>query len=315
MTRSLEIESLGSAGRQAVIRPGTRRRQWGVNLAGYLFVSPALLLFLVFIACPLVAAVALAFFKWDLLTDIQFAGVSNFVQLVHDPVLLRALGNTFLFAVASVVTHIGLGMLLALAVNRKMSKVVRYWVRTTVFFPFLISWAAVSLLWKYVLDPNMGILSYYLSLIGVHAPTWLLDPKWALPSLIGVDWWHTIGYTFVILLAGLQTVPNELHEAAMVDGANASRRFWSITLPLMSPTLFFATIITFIGAFQIFDPMFIMTDGGPGDATRSVVQYTFQQAFRSFNVGYGSAVALVVFVVIALVTALQFRLSRRWVHQ
>ncbi len=286
-----------------------------MNLAGYLFVSPALLLFLVFIALPLVAAIALAFFKWDLLTDIKFAGVANFVQLVHDPVLLRALGNTFLFAVASVVTHIGLGMVLALAANRKMNKVVRYWVRTTVFFPFLISWAAVSLLWKYVLDPNMGIMSYYLSFIGIHTPTWLLDPKWALPSLIGVDWWHTIGYTFVILLAGLQTVPSELQEAAMVDGASPARRFWSVTLPLMSPTLFFATIITFIGAFQIFDPMFIMTDGGPGDATRSVVQYTYQQAFRSFNVGYGSAIALVVFVVIVLVTALQFRLSRRWVHQ
>lgn len=296
-------------------RPEARRARARTNLAGYLFVSPALLLFLVFIAGPLLAAVVLSFYSWDLLTAPHFTGVANFVHLVHDPVLLASLRNTFVFALASVVSHIGLGMLLALAVNRKMNTIVKYWVRTTFFFPFLISWAAVSLLWKYLLDPNMGFLTYYLSTIGIHAPIWLLSPKWSLLSLIGVDWWHTIGYTFVILLAGLQTVPHDLHEAAMVDGAGPGRMFWSITLPLMSPTLFFAMVITFIGAFQIFDPMYIMTNGGPGDATRSIVMYTYQTAFRSFNVGYGSAIALVVFVVIALVTAFQFRMSRRWVFQ
>ncbi|MDQ4137533.1 MAG: sugar ABC transporter permease [Actinomycetota bacterium] len=285
------------------------------NLAGYAFVSPALLLFLLFIGGPLVAAFALAFVHWDLLTPPQFAGLSNIERLIGDEILRQVLVNTFVFAFASVVTHVGLGMLLALAVNRKMNRIIQYWLRTAFFFPFLISWAAVALLWKYVLDPNFGIVSHYLAQLGIEPPSWLLDPGWAMPSIIAVDWWHTIGYTFVILLAGLQTVPRHLEEAAMIDGAGAVRRFWSVTLPSMSPTLFFAVIITFIGAFQIFDPMFIMTAGGPGNSTRSMVLYTYQQAFQAFDVGYGAAVSIVVFLVIMLVTLVQFRLSRLWVHQ
>ncbi len=171
----------------------------------------------------------------------------------------------------------------------------------------------MSLLWKYVLDPNLGYVTYYLHVFGIHAPNWLVDPGWAMVSILAIDWWHTIGYTFVILLAGLQTVPFELQEAAMVDGANAWRRFWSVTLPSLSPTLFFVMIVTFIGAFQVFDPMFILTDGGPGHSTESVVLYVYRQAFQRFDVGYASAIAIVVFVVIATLSVIQFRLSRRWV--
>ena len=291
--------------------PRRKRRSW----AGYLFVTPAVLLFLVFIAGPFVAAIVLSLYQWDLLTPAAFVGLDNFVQLVGDPDLRRALVNTFVFALASVVTHIGIGMLLALAVNRRMSSAVRYFVRTAFFFPFLVSWAAVSLLWRYVLDPTFGIAGHYLERLGLEAPNWLSSPSLAMPALIAVDWWHTIGYTFVILLAGLQTVPSGLLEAARVDGANAWQRFWSVTLPLMSPTIFFATVITFIGAFQIFEPMFIMTGGGPDGATRSIVMYTYEQAFQRFQVGYASSVALLVFVVVMAVTLLQFRLSRRWVHQ
>lgn len=279
------------------------------------FISPAMVLFIMFVGGPLLVAIGLAFVKWDLLTPAEFAGTNNFERLFTDATLRRVLLNTFVFAFASVVTHVGIGMLLALAVNRQMNKFVQYWVRTAFFFPFLVSWAAVALLWKYVLDPNFGIFSHYLGRLGIEAPSWLLDPDWAMASIIGVDWWHTIGYTFVILLAGLQTVPRSLHEAAMVDGAGPVRRFWSVTLPSMSPTLFFTMVITFIGAFQIFDPMFIMTAGGPGDTTRSIVMYTYQQAFQAFDVGYGATVAIVVFLVIMLVTLLQFRLYRKWVHE
>lgn len=288
-----------------------KRQPW----MGYLFLSPAVLLFLLFIAGPFVAAIALSFYHWDLLTPSRFAGLANFKQLVGDSQLRRALLNTFVFALASVVTHLVAGMALALAVHRRMNRIARYFVRTAFFFPFLVSWAAVSLLWKYVLDPTFGIGNFYLGKIGLPSPDWLTSPHLALPALIAVDWWHTIGYTFVILLAGLQTVPTQLIEAATVDGANAWQRFWSVTVPLMSPTLFFATVITFIGAFQIFEPMLIMTNGGPNGATQSMVMYTYEQAFQAFQVGYASAVALVVFLVVMLVTLLQFRLSRRWVYQ
>ncbi|MDN5725985.1 MAG: sugar ABC transporter permease [Propionibacteriales bacterium] len=282
------------------------------NLAGWFFVSPAVLLFIVFIAGPFVAAMGLSLFSWDLLTPARFVGMENFTRLFGDATVWLSLRNTFVFAFASVVTHIVIGLALAVAVNRPLHKVVQYVTRSAIFFPFLISWAAVSLLWKYVLDPDFGIASYYLGRIGITPPNWLIDPQWALPALIGIDWWHTIGYTFVILLAGLQTVPGIYHEAAKIDGANAWQRFWHVTLPIMAPTLVFAMIITFIGAFQIFEPMRIITDGGPSDSTRSIVLYLYQQAFESFQVGYASTIALVVFAIVMIVTLLQLRLSRRW---
>ena len=285
------------------------------RLSGYLFVSPACLLFLVFIGGPFLYAAGLSLFNWDLLTPPRFAGLGNFTQLASDHEARRAILNTFIFAFASVVTHISVGLALALAVNRKMNTVVKYVARTSFFFPFLISWAAVALLWKYVLDPSFGIANYYLHLVHLPTSNWLASPSLALPSLIVVDFWHTIGYTFIILLAGLQTVPAQLNEAAMVDGAGPWQRFWHITLPVMSPTVFFATVITFIGAFQIFEPMLIMTAGGPNGATESIVLDIYSQGFQSFKVGYASALALVVFAVIMGVTLLQFRLSRYWVHQ
>lgn len=305
--QTVSARDLGARAR--TIAPKGRR-----DHVGYVFIAPAVILFLVFIGLPFLAAIALSFTHWDLLTSIKFAGVDNYVQLVRDAQVRKAVGNTFIFAFASVVTHIGFGLLLAVAVSSRASRVLRYVLRTAFFFPFLVSWAAVALLWKYVLDPTFGIGNYYLHLVGLPTANWLASPSLALPSLIVVDFWHTIGYTFVILLAGLQTVPQHLHEAAKVDGAGALRRFWHVTLPMMSPTLFFATVITFIGAFQIFDPMVIMTQGGPDGNTESVVMYVYQQAFQSFQMGYASTVALIVFVVMMLVTLLQFRLSRLWVH-
>lgn len=285
------------------------------DYVGYVFIAPAVILFLTFIGLPFLAAIGLSFTHWDLLTPIRFAGADNYAQLVTDGQARQAIGNTFLFAFASVVTHVGVGLLLAVAINSRASRFLTYFLRTAYFFPFLVSWAAVALLWQYVLDPTFGIANHYFGNLGLPTPNWLASPGLALPSLIAVDFWHTIGYTFVILLAGLQTVPRHLYEAATVDGAGAFRRFWHVTIPMMSPTLFFATVITFIGAFQIFDPMVIMTKGGPDGRTKSVVMYTYEQAFQSFQMGYASTIALVVFVVMMLVTLLQFRLSRLWVHQ
>jgi multiple sugar transport system permease protein len=290
---------------------GRRRQEW----LGYLFISPAVVLFAVFIGGPFVFAIALSLFSWDLLTPAEFVGLDNFVTLFQDPVLFQAFGNTFIFAFASVVTHIVGGLLLALGVNRIASRAVSYFVRTAVFFPFIISWAAVSLLWQYLLDPTFGLVNHYLDRIGIQPPDWFLDPSWALPAIIGIDFWHTLGFTFIIMLAGLQTVPEHLTEAAKTDGANRWQIFWNVTVPMMSPTLFFATVVTFIGAFQIFDPVQIITNGGPDDATTTLVMYMYEQGFQAFQIGYASAVAIIVFVVIMLVTLLQFWTSRKWVHQ
>lgn len=289
-----------------------QRRQWG----GYLFLSPALLLFLLFVAGPVVAAIVLAFFEWDLLTPARFAGFGNFSAMFSDPLLYKALGNTFIFTAASMVTHLIGGLLLALGVNALKNRWLSYFVRTSLFFPFVISWAAVALLWKYVLDPTFGVATYYLHQLGISPPNWFIDPNWALPAIIGIDFWHTIGFTFVIMLAGLQTVPKELLEAARSEGANAWQTLWHVTLPLMSPTIFFAAVVTFIGAFQIFDPIQIITpQGGPDNSTISIVMYLYQQGFQSFHVGYASAVSLLIFAVTMIVTLIQFWGSRRWVHQ
>ncbi|WP_220093655.1 carbohydrate ABC transporter permease [Flexivirga caeni] len=307
MTAAPSLVSSGSRANTG----GPGHRSW----VGYAFVSPAVLLFVVFILGPFVAAIILSFYSWDMLTPSKFHGIGNFTKMFSDPTLYKALSNTFIFAIASVVTHLVGGLLLAVGVNRMTNKALSYFVRTSLFFPFVISWAAVALLWKYVLDPTFGIVTYYLGQIGINSPNWFIDPHWALTAIIGIDWWHTVGFTFIIMLAGLQTVPTELIEAARSDGCNGWQVFWNVTIPLMSPTIFFAGIITFIGAFQIFDPVQIITpNGGPNNSTLTIVMYLYQQGFQAFQVGYASAVSLLVFAIMALVTALQFWLGRKWVH-
>jgi multiple sugar transport system permease protein len=276
--------------------------------------SPAALLFLLFFVGPVAAAIVLSVYHWDVLTPAQFAGTANFRELLHDKVLRTAIYNTFVFTFMTVIAHIVLGLGLALVVNGLASRVLRYFLRTALFFPMLVSWGAVSLLWKYALDPNFGFVNYYIAKLGIHPPNWLIDAHWALPSLVFIDLWRSLGYTFVILLAGLQTVPDHLYEAARVDGAGKVRQFWHVTLPMMSPTLLFAFIISFIGAFQIFDPMYIMTQGGPGTATLSLVQYDYYKAFRDFQMGYACAMALIIAAIILIVTVIQLRLSKLWVH-
>jgi ABC-type sugar transport system permease subunit len=287
-----------------------RRRE---AIVAYALLSPAIILFLVFIAGPLVGAIVLSFFEWNLLTDAKFVGLDNYQKLFTDDAALAAVRNTFVFAFWSLVTHVGFGLLLALMVQRTIPGVLKYLFRTAIFFPVIMSWAAVSLIWLYILDPNFGFINYYLDKLGLPTKSWLLMPDTAMPAIIIVDWWKTIGFTFILILAGLQGVPPHLHEAAKIDGAGATRRFWDITLPMLSPTLFMVAILTFIGAFQIFEPMYIMTKGGPLDKTVSIVMEIYETGFRRFEMGYASAMAIGVFFVILVVTLIQMRLSRYWV--
>ncbi len=295
---------------RASLPAAVRRRE---AMVAYALLSPAIVLFLVFIAGPLVGAIVLSFFEWNLLTDAEFVGLDNYRQLFTDETALAAVRNTFVFAFWSLVTHLGVGLLLALAVQRAIPGVLKYLFRTAIFFPVIMSWAAVSLIWLFILDPNFGFINYYLDQLGLRTESWLLLPDTAMPAIILVDLWKTIGFTFILLLAGLQGVPAHLHEAAKIDGAGSVRRFWDITLPMLSPTLFMTAILTFIGAFQIFEPMFIMTGGGPLDTTVSIVMHIYETGFRRFEMGYASAMAIGVFVVILAVTLIQMRLSRYWV--
>lgn len=295
-------------------KPKRTKQQRREIIAAYLFLSPALLLFIVFIAGPFIGAFALSLFSWDMFTSPQFVGLTNYGKLLTDTAVHTAIWNTVVFTFWSLVLHLSIGMLLALAVNRAISGILKYFLRTTYFFPFIMSWASVALMWLYLLDPNFGIVNFYLGKLGLPTPNWLLTSSLALPSLIFVDLWRTLGFTFVILLAGLAGVPTHFYEAARLDGANAWQSFWRVTLPLMSPTILFTCIMNVVGAFQIFDPMFVMTNGGPGASTTSIVLYIYQTGFQSFQMGYASTLALVVFIVIMILTIIQLRMSRYWVH-
>ncbi len=295
-------------------KPKLTKRQRREIVAAYLFLSPALLLFLVFIAVPFLGTFGLSLFSWDMFTPAQFVGLTNYLRLFSDATARTAIWNTVVFTFWSLVLHLSIGMLLALAVNRITSRVLKYFLRTAYFFPLIMSWAAVALMWLYLLDPNFGIVNFYFGQLHLPTPNWLLTSSLALPTLIVIDLWRTLGFTFVILLTGLTSVPAYLLEAARLDGANAWRRLWNVTLPMMSPTVLFACVITVVGAFQIFDPMYIMTSGGPGTSTLSIVLKIYETGFQSFQMGYASTLALVVFLVIMVLTITQLRISRYWVH-
>ena len=318
ISQAVSVSTINSDGESGALslkrmKPRRSKQRQREIMAAYLFLAPALLLFIIFIAGPFVGALGLSFYSWDMFTPARFVGLANYAKLLTDSSAHTALLNTAIFTISSLVLHLVIGMLLALAVNRAISGVLKYFLRTAYFFPFIMSWASVSLMWLYLLDPNFGAFNYYLGRLGLPTPNWLQTTSLALPTLIMVDLWRTLGFTFMILLAGLSSVPPHFYEAARLDGAGPWQRFWHVTIPLMSPTLLFASVITIVGAFQIFDPMFIMTTGGPGTATLSIVLYIYQTGFQSFQMGYASTLALLVFLVIMLVTILQLRISRYWV--
>src|SRR5882757_3057448 len=280
----------------------------------YLFISPAYLLFLVFIGLPLVATIVISFLDWPLLGDPHGNGVANYTKLFHDGVALSALRNTFIFTAVTTAAHLVLALALALGVQATRSRVVQYITRTAFVAPFLMSSGVVALMWGGLLDHDFGPITYYLQQVGFHPPDFLNSRAWVIPCLVVVDLWQTIGITFIIMLVGLQSIPSVLYEAARVDGASWWDRFVHVTLPMLSPTALFAIIVSFIGAFQIFTWMDIMTDGGPGNSSLSMVQYVYRSAFRNFQLGYGSTIGVLTLVVLLLFTILQFGISRWWVH-
>ena len=291
----------------------TSRGDRGQSRTALLMLSPSLLLYTAFVAVPVLGSLTLAFVEWDLLTPPRFVGFENFARLAGDATMLRATVNTFVFAIAMVIIHLVGAVALALALNRPMNRLVQKFTSAAIFFPVLLSWSAVALLWKYVLDPNFGFVNHYLGELGISAPNWFADENTALLAMIGLDVWQSLGYTMVIILAGLQGIQPSLYEAAKLDGAGPIRQFWSVTVPLLSPTLLFASIISFIGAFQIFEPMFIITRGGPADSTISLVQDVYYTAFRDFSMGEASAKSLILVGVMLVVTLLQLGLSKKWV--
>jgi ABC-type sugar transport system permease subunit len=295
-------------------RPAARRGHVKEALTGWAFSAPFLILFLAFLALPILASFILSFTDFSLgnLVDplsAPFVGLNNYIKLVHDPKFLQAALNTTFYVVFGVVLNLAVGLLAAVALNRGITRF-RAVFRVGYYLPVVTSIVAVAVIWRFLFNVDFGLVNGLLQLVGVRGPDWLGNPTLALPVIIALMVWRNFGNAMIIFLAGLQGIPNELYEAARIDGANRWQEFRSITLPMLRPTMLFLTVLTTIGFLQVFEEPFVMTQGGPLNKTLSISMLVYQQAFNFFHQGYASAMAYTLFIVIAAITLLQFRVLR-----
>jgi multiple sugar transport system permease protein len=281
--------------------------------AAFLFLLPNLLGFLVLTALPVVVSFVLSFFDWKLLDSPKWAGSANFAELFSDSLFWKSTLNTAVFVFVKVPLTVAIALLLAILLNRRM--IGRGLFRTIVFLPVICSAVSVALIWQPLFDQSSGLLNVVLRFFGGKGLPWLSSTKWAMTSVIIVAVWKEIGYAMVIFLAGLQGIPRTYYEAARVDGVNVFQEFFHITVPLISATTFFVLVTSVISAFQVFDLTTVLTQGGPGNATNTLVMYIYQSAFRNFRMGYASAMALALFLIVLGLTLAQNRSSRKWVQE
>lgn len=287
---------------------GGRRRD---GLCGWLFVLPQTLGFLAFVLYPVLAVVYYSLHTSNLLSgQSTYVGLQNYRQLMHDPATPSVARATALFCLGLVVVNISLALLLALLLNQRLRGTTVF--RTLFFSPVVVSLVAWTITWNFLLQNNGGVNSF-LQLIGAHGPNWLRGENTALVSVVLVQVFKNVGLNMVLFLAALQGVPRSLLEAAQIDGAGAWRRFRSIVLPMISPTTLLTSIITVSGSLQVFAQIQILTEGGPGNSTNVLVYFFYQQAFHNNDFGYGSAIAIVLFLIILALTLVQWRLRKRWV--
>ena len=276
----------------------------------YLFASPWIIGFVVFLLGPMLASVYISLTDWDSFTPPKWVGLQNYTRLLtDDPVFWKALWNTFYYAAISVPLGLGIGLWLANLLNKQVRA--RKVFRTLIYLPTLVPLVATAMIFKMVLAPS-GPLNDVLGWAGIPGPSWLLESVWVRPALILLSVWGAGGAT-VLLLAAMKGIPRELYEAAEVDGAGPVRQFWSITVPQLTPIIFFNLVMGLIGAFQVFSQVYILTKGGPNNASQMMVPLLFDEAFSFYHLGYASAISWLLFAVILVFTLLAFRTARRWV--
>jgi len=275
----------------------------------WIFILPAFLGTLIFIIIPIIASFCLSFTDWNLINKPKMVGLENYIELFKDPVFYQVLWNTFYYAVITAIFSIILPLILAIALDRKIKG--SGFFKTAYFIPYVTPMIVIGIVWTWVFDPNYGILNWILG-IGDNIK-WLYDKNFAMPALIIVSIWKNIGYNMVIFLAGLQTIPESINEACEIEGATGLKRFFLVTLPLLSPTVFFVSIMTTISSFHVFDLIYLMTEGGPENSTTVMVYWLYKQAFEFFNIGKASAIAYVLFVIILSLTYIQWITRKRWV--
>lgn len=282
------------------------------TITGWLMVSPWIIGFLVFFLGPMISSLVLSFMEWDLISPPEFVGINNYVEMfVVDPLAMHSLRITLTLAFFSIPINIVIGLAIAMLLNTKIKGLAIF--RTIYYLPAVLAGVAVALLWRWIFSSEFGLLNLGLSLIGIEGPAWLSNKTTALPSFVIMRIWG-VGAMMVIYLAGLQSIPTEYYEAAEIDGANWFQRTFKITLPLLTPTIFFQLIVGLIFTMQIFTEPLMMTNGGPANATLFYILYLYRQAFQYFNMGYASALAWLFFLVVLLLTLFTFRSARSWVY-
>lgn len=281
-------------------------RWWGIG-----FVLPSFTFLLGFTLVPIVAAGVLSLFDWTLPANAEFVGLGNFAELGGDAAFWAAVGHTVQFIVGYVplVLVVGLGLALVLNQRQRFSGLAR----VLFFMPVVSAWVAVALIWKWMLNPRFGVVNWALDLLGITGPAWLFERGWAMAAIVGASVWKDTGFVMLLFLAGLQAIPPDYREAALVDGASRVQAFRRITLPLLTPTIFLVLVISLINSFQVFEQVWVMTGGGPVASTTVIVEQIVRTAFDYGRVGYAAAMSWVLFAIIFTVTLAQNRMQRRWV--
>lgn len=292
--------------------PGHHPRRSG-HWVAVLFLAPTIIGIVVFTVVPIIASIVLAFFRWDILTPPEFVGVDNFVEIATNPTVRVAFVNTFVFVILAVTLQLGLAMWLAVLLQSRMPQWLRGFFRSSYFFPLILSAASVSLVMGYLFNEDFGLVNQVLNAVSLPDVPWLTTQAGAAVVIILVFVWQNFGFSFLLFLGGLAAIPEDVYEAAAVDGATGWSRFRHVTLPMMSPTILVASVTAIIGALQVFDQPYVLTRGGPGDSTRTAVMVIYESAFQELRFGRAFAIGIVLMLVISAVTALQFRLSRRYV--
>jgi len=276
--------------------------------AGLIFILPAFIGILIFIVLPVIGSFGLSFTKWDLLNPVQFAGLDNYCELFKSPLFYKIFSNTVVFALSTSIFGVIIPLILAAILNNKIRG--SEFFKTAYFLPFITPMVVIGIIWAWIFDPNIGILN---RLLNIHI-NWLYDSNFAMPALIIVSVWKLIGYNMIIFLSSFSAIDNSIFEAAKIDGANAFQTFKNITIPVLSPSIFFVVIITAISSFQVFDLIYLMTQGGPFNSTNVLVYSIYKDAFEFFNIGRASAAAYILFAVILALTLIQWSLRKKLVY-
>jgi len=285
----------------------------GESRWAWLFLAPTLIGLAVLSAGPIIAAFGISLTQWDLLTPPKFVGLDNFAKLLADPRFRTALRNTLFYVLTSVPIGLVLGLGIAMALNQRIRGI--SWIRTAYFLPVVTSTVAIALVWSWIYSPDSGPLNAVLGFFGIPPQRWMTDPFWAMPSIVAMSVWQGLGITVIIFLAGLQAIPEEYLDAAAVDGAGRWASFRHVTLPLLTPAIFFTGILGLIDSFQVFDQVYVLArPGKPTEATITLVYTIYENGFQNFKMGYAAAAAWILFLIVAGMTIIYFRLQDRWVH-